>query len=113
MGKLLQTRLPTSIGEISSETFNRLVRVLELSLNTVDVDATLSVNETREFTDVKLNSDTDESMNLVQDIFAEGEEEQLAIEFLEENGLYTKFLLWCGIKDQLKNLKLSLATPTE
>jgi hypothetical protein len=47
MGKLLQTRLPTSIGEISSETFNRLVRVLELSLNTVDVDATLSVNETQ------------------------------------------------------------------
>ena len=51
--------------------------------------------------------------NLVQDIFAEGEEEKLAIEFLEENGLYTKFLLWCGIKDQLKNLKDSLVTPTE
>jgi hypothetical protein len=51
--------------------------------------------------------------NLVQDIFAEGEEEQLAIEFLEENGLYAKFLLWCGIKEQLKNLKDSLATPTE
>jgi hypothetical protein len=51
--------------------------------------------------------------NLTQAIFAEGEEEQLAIEFLEENGLYTKFLLWCGIKDQLKNLKLSLATPNE
>jgi len=46
--------------------------------------------------------------NLVQDIFAEGEEEQLAIEFLEENGLYAKFLLWCGIKDQLKKLKDSL-----
>jgi hypothetical protein len=51
--------------------------------------------------------------NLTQDIFAEGEEEQLAIEFLEENGLYAKFLLWCGIKEQLKNLKLSLETPTE
>jgi hypothetical protein len=51
--------------------------------------------------------------DLTQAIFAEGEEEQLAIEFLEENGLYTKFLLWCGIKDQLKNLKDSLATPTE
>ena len=51
--------------------------------------------------------------NLTQDIFAEGEEEQLAIEFLEENGLYAKFLLWCGIKEQLKNLKDSLATPTE
>ena len=58
-------------------------------------------------------SGSDETMDLVQDIFAEGEEEQLAIEFLEENGLYAKFLLWCGIKEQLKNLKLSLATPTE
>jgi len=45
MSKLLQTKLPISIGEISSETFNRLVRVLELSLNRVDLDATLSVNE--------------------------------------------------------------------
>ena len=51
--------------------------------------------------------------DLTQAIFAEGEEEQLAIEFLEENGLYTKFLLWCGIKEQLKNLKNSLVTPTE
>jgi hypothetical protein len=65
----------------------------------VDSTTTLSVNQIEE--------------NLTQAIFAEGEEEQLAIEFLEENGLYTKFLLWCGIKDQLKNLKLSLATPTE
>ena len=47
MSKLLQTKLPVSIGEISSETFNRLVRVLELSLNRVDVDSTLAVNETQ------------------------------------------------------------------
>lgn len=45
MGKLLETKLPVAIGEISSETFNRLVRVLELSLNRVDIDATLAVNE--------------------------------------------------------------------
>ena len=31
MGKLLETKLPVSIGEVSSDTFNRLVRVLELS----------------------------------------------------------------------------------
>ena len=36
-----------SIGEVSADTFNRLVRVLELSLNRVDVDSTLSVNETQ------------------------------------------------------------------
>jgi len=47
MGKLLETKLPVSIGEVSSDTFNRLVRVLELSLNRVDVDSTLSVNETQ------------------------------------------------------------------
>jgi len=51
--------------------------------------------------------------NLTQDIFAEGEEEKLAIQFIEENALYTKFMLWCGIQEQLRNLKDSLATPTE
>ena len=47
MSKLLETKLPIAIGEISPETFNRLVRVLELSLNKVDIDATLNVNETQ------------------------------------------------------------------
>ena len=75
----------------------------------IDNKTTLSVKET----DNTTQSGNDETMDLVQDIFAEGEEEQLAIEFLEENGLYTKFLLWCGIKEQLKNLKDSLVTPTE
>jgi hypothetical protein len=70
----------------------------------VDSKLTLSVNE--------LTPKIVEE-NLTQDIFAEGEEEKLAIEFLEENGLYAKFFLWCGIKEQLKNLKDSLATPTE
>ena len=47
MAKILETRLPIAMGELSPETFNRLVRVLELSLNKVDVDSTLSVNETQ------------------------------------------------------------------
>jgi|TARA_R100000482_G_C5115527_1_gene142841 hypothetical protein len=47
MAKLLETKLPIAIGDISPETFNRLVRVLELSLNKVDIDSTLSVNETQ------------------------------------------------------------------
>ena len=47
MAKLLDTKLPVAIGEISPDTFNRLVRVLELSLNRVDIDSTLSVNETQ------------------------------------------------------------------
>jgi len=65
----------------------------------VDSVTTLSVNQTEE--------------NLTQDIFTEGEEEKLALQFIEETGLYTKFLLYCGIQEQLKNLKDSLATPTE
>jgi len=64
-------------------------------------------------TDNTTTSGSDETMDLVQDIFAEGEEEKLAIQFIEENALYTKFMLWCGIQDQLKTLKDSLATPTE
>lgn len=46
--------------------------------------------------------------DLAQITYTEGEEGQLAIEFLEENGLYSKFLLWQGIKEQLKNLQSSL-----
>jgi hypothetical protein len=68
----------------------------------VDTKTTLSVNEP-----------TIVEENLVQEIFAEGEEERLAIQFLEENALYSKFLLWCGIQEQLKSLKDSLVTSTE
>ena len=46
MAKLLETKLPVAIGPIDSAVFNRLVRVLELSLNKVDVGATVNVNET-------------------------------------------------------------------
>ena len=46
MARVLETKLPIAIGPINSEVFNRLVRVLELSLNRVDVGATVSVNET-------------------------------------------------------------------
>jgi hypothetical protein len=46
--------------------------------------------------------------DLTQPIFAEGEEEKQALDFILEFGLYNKFLLWCGIQDQLKNLKNSL-----
>lgn len=47
MAKILETKLPIAIGEISPETFNRLVRVLELSLNKVDIGATPTFNETQ------------------------------------------------------------------
>jgi len=46
MAKLLETKLPVAIGPIEPALFNRLVRVLELSLNKVDVNSTVNVNET-------------------------------------------------------------------
>ncbi len=45
MSKLLPTRLPIENEEnVSSETFNRLVRVLELNLGEIDPLSTYSVN---------------------------------------------------------------------
>jgi hypothetical protein len=41
---------------------------------------------------------------LTQEIFTEGEEAKMAIQFLEDSGLYQKFLLYCGIQEQLKKL---------
>jgi hypothetical protein len=64
----------------------------------VDTKTTLSVNDTPEVVEE----------NLTQPIFNEGEEEKLAIQFIEENDLYAKFLLWCGLQEQLKNLNDSL-----
>jgi hypothetical protein len=65
----------------------------------VDTTTTLSVNQTED--------------NLAQAIFSEDEEMRLAIQFIEEVGLYSKFLLWCGIQEQLKSLKDSVVTSTE
>ena len=48
MAKLLPTRLPLAQGEtVSAELFNRLVRVLELNLGTVDPDNTLQLSTTQ------------------------------------------------------------------
>jgi hypothetical protein len=78
----------------------------------VDSKTTLSVNNNNlEWTDYSMGiADPDKQPdNLTQDIFEEGEEEKLAIQFIEENALYTKFMLWCGLQDQLKKLKDELA----
>tara|TARA_R110000796_G_scaffold227681_1_gene344460 strand:+ start:270 stop:635 length:366 start_codon:yes stop_codon:yes gene_type:complete len=40
VGKLLETRLPNAIGEVSPDVYNRLVRVLELNLGSFDPTAT-------------------------------------------------------------------------
>lgn len=45
MSKLLQTRLPIAIGqEVTSDTYNRLVRILEINLGTFDPDNTRQLN---------------------------------------------------------------------
>jgi|TARA_R110000796_G_scaffold5494_1_gene20443 hypothetical protein len=46
MSKILQTQLPIAVGPVNSELFNRLVRVLEINLASVDVDNTRQVNDT-------------------------------------------------------------------
>ena len=40
MAKLLETRLPGAVGEVSPELYNRLVRILELNLGGFDPTAT-------------------------------------------------------------------------
>jgi len=43
MGSLLQTGLPMAYDEVDPDTYNRLVRVLELNLSAFDPDTTNSV----------------------------------------------------------------------
>jgi hypothetical protein len=78
----------------------------------VDNKTTLSVNEQKSVTRIPKNrvkkTKVEEDKDLTQEIFSKGEEEKLAIQFIEENELYTKFLLWCGLQDQLKKLNDSL-----
>jgi|TARA_R100001509_G_C4822649_1_gene200386 hypothetical protein len=45
MSKILQTQLPIATGDVSPETFNRLVRILEINLGAVDPDQTRQVND--------------------------------------------------------------------
>ena len=47
MSKLLETRLPLAEGQtVSADTFNRLVRILEINLGSVDPDAIQVFNST-------------------------------------------------------------------
>jgi hypothetical protein len=48
MSKLLQTQLPQAQGEaVTSSTFNRLIRILEINLGAVDPDNTLQLSTTQ------------------------------------------------------------------
>ncbi len=47
MGQLLQTGLPLAYDQVDPDTYNRLVRVLELNLSAFDPDATNSVLATK------------------------------------------------------------------
>ena len=46
MAKLLETRLPLASGLVSPETYNRMVRILEINLNRFDPTATPEYTET-------------------------------------------------------------------
>tara|TARA_B110000211_G_C13634766_1_gene359017 strand:+ start:113 stop:421 length:309 start_codon:yes stop_codon:yes gene_type:complete len=45
MAKLLPTRLPTALDEVSPDIFNRLVRILELNLGQFDPNRTPQFNQ--------------------------------------------------------------------
>ena len=45
MSKLLQTQLPIAQTEVTPATFNRLIRLLEINLGSVDLDNTRQVSE--------------------------------------------------------------------
>jgi len=45
MSKLLQTQLPLAQTEVSPDVFNRLIRLLEINLGSVDLDNTRQVSE--------------------------------------------------------------------
>lgn len=51
MAKILETRLPLAGLEITPEVFNRLVRILEINLQKVDLNATPITNEQRKLID--------------------------------------------------------------
>jgi hypothetical protein len=51
MAKILETRLPLAGLEITPEVFNRLVRILEINLQKVDLNATPTTNEQRKLID--------------------------------------------------------------
>ena len=46
MARLLDTRLPTAMGDVDSDLFNRLVRILELNLQGFDPTATYQYTNT-------------------------------------------------------------------
>jgi hypothetical protein len=65
--------------------------------------------ETPSVTTTKLSVvEENEEQDLVQRLFTPEEEAKLMIDFIEDNGLYPKFLLYCGLQEQLKSLKGSL-----
>ena len=45
MAKILETKLPTAVGPLNPEIFNRLVRILEINLGSFDPNNTLQLTE--------------------------------------------------------------------
>jgi hypothetical protein len=70
-----------------------------------ETKTTLSVNKPLGRVPKNRVKNTSVEENLAQPILSEEEEMKYAITFIEENDLYTKFMLWCGIQDQLKKLE--------
>jgi hypothetical protein len=46
--------------------------------------------------------------NLTQSVLSEKQECQMMSDFIMENELYQKFLLYCGVREQLAQIKLDI-----
>lgn len=59
-------------------------------------------------TTLSVNTPTIVEEDLTQPVMPEEDERRLALEFILENDLYTKFMLWCGLQERLKEIADSL-----
>ena len=50
MSKLLQTQLPIASDTVTSDVFNRLVRILEINLGAVDLDNVRQISDAENVT---------------------------------------------------------------
>ena len=50
MSKILQTQLPLASETVTSDIFNRLVRILEINLGSVDLDNIRQISDTEKNT---------------------------------------------------------------
>ena len=72
MGKLLESRLPLAITDVDANTFNRLVRILEINLGKFDPSSTPQFNDSSITT---LGFNAGDEVYITEDVVKDLEEE--------------------------------------